>query len=144
MCMADEKLVRYVLVARARGFSEEQIRQRLIATGWKEYDVDEAFYQAANPRALSERIPSRLVGIAAKKEEGLFKNIPPMFLGSLVILAIILVASAAFTFTLIGGETPEGTPATGALTSAPSDNEAPQNEIQPEANDSTENTSMPS
>ena len=145
--MADPKLVRYVLVARARGFSEEQIRQRLVSTGWKEYDIDEAFYQSANPHALSAaNAPAKISAVQAKisKEKNFFGDIPPMFLGSLVILAVILVASAAFTFSLLGGETPEGTVATGALTSAPSDNEAPQNEILPDENTSTENPVSPS
>ena len=120
--MVDEKLARYVVVARTRGFSEEKIRQKLLAAGWPSYSIDEAFYYSTNPDARrGSFLPPKVKSASTAKSffsKGMFKGVPPMFFGALVILAIILVFSAFFTFSLLGekGAMSNGTVATGAIT----------------------------
>src|SRR3989338_2492450 len=116
--MVDEKLVHYVLVARSRGFPEEKIKQKLLDIGWPEYDIEEAFLLSANPDSVKASIISKYGHSKSSfLSKAHLKDVPPMFLGSLLILGIILIVSTAFTFSLLGSDISEpGTKVTGAIT----------------------------
>lgn len=115
--MADQNLIRYVIVARSRGFSDDAIKQRLRQSGWSERDIEGAFYLSTNPQALAGPSSSSNPGAAASlPSRNPLKNVSPFLLGALVILAVLLIASIAFTFTLLsGGGSENESKATGAI-----------------------------
>lgn len=98
--MVNKQLINYIQKELRKGFSEEQIRQPLVKTGWTITDIDDAFKsikavpKETKPKKLDpEQVLKEIVGEETKKGQITKESVKtkefPFNRKRLIILAII-------------------------------------------------------
>lgn len=103
--MANQQLLDYIKQQLQQGVSKEQIKNSLIANGWQEEDINEAFSLASSPTPPISSLPGAIA--IFKQAWAIYKRRLATFLGVMIIPTLVMIAMLVIMIAIvifIGGE----------------------------------------